>query len=317
MKDKFSREITYLRISVTDLCNLRCVYCMPEEGIPKLRNSDLLRFEDIVEIVRMAAELGIQKVRITGGEPLTKPGIVDLCREIADVSGINEVSMTTNGILLPTMAMDLKKAGISRVNISLDTLNPQKYRTITRKGNFEEVINAIRAAEEAGMYPIKLNTVLIGGYNDDEIEDFVEITKTKDIEIRFIELMPIGEGANFPSEAFISAETILQRVPELEPIPHRQGVVRLYRLPNGKGRVGLISPISQHFCSSCNRVRLTADGRMKSCLHSSQEIPLKGLRGKELRHAICQAILEKPLKHELLSPAFPSQAGRFMNEIGG
>lgn len=317
MKDKFTREITYLRISVTDKCNLRCVYCMPEEGISKVMNSDLLRFEDIVEIVRMAAELGIQKVRITGGEPLIKPGIVDLCREIADISGINEVGMTTNGILLPTMAMDLKKAGITRVNISLDTLNPQKYSTITRKGKFEEVMNGIRAAEEAGMYPIKLNTVLIGGFNDCEIEDFVEVTKTKDIDIRFIELMPIGEGANLPPEAFIPAETILQRVPELEPVPHNEGVVRLYRLPNGKGRVGLISPISQHFCSSCNRIRLTADGRLKPCLHSAQEIPLNGLRGKELRHAICQAILEKPLQHELLSHAFPSQTGRCMNEIGG
>ena len=317
MKDCFGREINYMRISVTDLCNLRCEYCMPEEGTKKLKHSDILSFEETVDIVRAAAELGINKIRITGGEPLVKPDIVDLCQKISSVPGINEVSMTTNGVLLDKMAKDLKAAGINRINISLDTLDPQKYKRITRIGELSDALTGIKAAEAAGMYPIKINTVLIGGFNDDEIEEFVELTRERDIEQRFIELMPIGEGAQFPDEAYISADIVLQRVCELEPCSEDGGVARLYKLPNGEGKVGLITPVSNHFCHDCNRIRLTADGKIKPCLLSAQEVSIKGLDKEDLKLAIMHAIYDKPIQHEALSSAFPSKAGRKMNQIGG
>lgn len=314
MKDAFDREITYLRISVTDLCNLRCRYCMPD-GVCRKRHEDILSFEEIAEIVSAAAKLGVYKIRITGGEPLVRRGCVELCRMIAAVDGIREIDLTTNGILLPKYAAELKAAGVTRVNISLDSLDPRKYAAITGGGDLEEALGGIRAAQAAGLTPVKLNTVLIGGFNDDEIPAFVERTRKEPLELRFIELMPMG--GHFGPEAYLPGDAVLDRVPELQPLPENGGVARLYRLPDGKGRVGLISPLSRHFCATCNRLRLTSEGSLKPCLHSNQEIPVRGLHGDALLDALRRAIGEKPRMHGALDAEHMSAAGRPMNTIGG
>ncbi len=314
MRDQFQREITYLRVSVTDLCNLRCRYCMPD-GVCQKEHRDILSFEEITEIVTAAAQLGIQKIRITGGEPLVRRGCVELCRMVAEVPGIREVDMTTNGILLSRCARELKKAGVKRVNISLDTRDPEKYKQITGGGCLKDALAGIEAAFEAGLTPVKLNTVLIGGFNDDEIETFVAMTRDTPVELRFIELMPMG--GVFGTEAYLPGSTVLQRVPELQPLPEDGGVARLYRLPGGRGRVGLISPLSRHFCGSCNRLRLTSEGALKPCLHSSEEIPVRGKHGEELLETLRQAIRNKPKKHGTLDAEHRSEAGRTMNTIGG
>ena len=314
MKDQFERDITYLRVSVTDLCNLRCRYCMPD-GVCQKRHEDILSFEEITEIVTAAAELGISKIRITGGEPLVRRGCVDLCRMIAGVPGIREIDLTTNGTLLPRYARELKDAGVTRVNISVDSLDPDKYADITGGGRLEDALAGIRAAAEAELTPIKLNTVLIGGFNDDEIPAFVELTRTTPVELRFIELMPMG--GRFGPSAYLPGDAVLERCPKLVPLPENGGVARLYRLPDGLGRVGLISPLSRHFCATCNRLRLTSEGNLKPCLHSNQEISVRGKHGEELRETLRRAIFAKPQMHGVLDAEHMSEAGRTMNTIGG
>lgn len=315
MKDGFGREVNYLRMSVTENCNQRCVYCMPEGAIP--RDWDCLSDDELVEIARAAAELGINKIRITGGEPLVRRGIVELCERIGSVPGIRDLSMTTNGARLPDMARELKEAGVSRVNISLDTLDPDKFKKITRGGNIRDTLLGIDAAFECGMTPIKLNTVLIGGFNDDEIYKLVELTRSCPVELRFIELMPIGSAHTFSPQAYIPNSAVLDKVPELKPMDEESGVARLYKLPDGKGRVGLISPLSHEFCDSCSRLRLTPDGCLKPCLHSPEEIRLKGLHGAELTWALKLAIAHKPRQHGALSATERSASLRDMNRIGG
>lgn len=317
MRDNFNREINYLRVSVTELCNLRCKYCMPAEGIAKKQHQQMMTAEETLMAVESAAELGIRKIRITGGEPLVKRGIVELCRRIAETPGIEEVCITTNGTLLPQYAEDLKAAGVSRVNISLDTLDPEKFRDITRLGNLEDALEGIEAAEKAGFEKIKINVVLMGGFNDDEIPQFVELTRDKPVEIRFIELMPIGGGIGFDRAKFIDCDTVLERVPELESLAMEDGVARIYALPGAAGRVGLIRPVSCDFCEGCNKIRLTADGKIKPCLHSDREISIKGLTEQEMKQALADAILEKPEKREEIGADSPSKAGRDMNQIGG
>lgn len=317
MKDTFAREITYLRVSITDRCNLRCRYCMPEEGVCKLSHRDVLSFEEIEEIVYAAAELGIKKVRITGGEPLVRKGCPELCGKIAKIPGIEEVTLTTNGVLLEQQALALKEAGVHRVNVSLDTLDPEKYRKITGGGSIDPVLRGLEAAYKVGLTPLKLNTVLIGGFNDDEIPAFVEMTRNTPVELRFIELMPLGPGAEFGEEAYLSGDTVLRQMPSLAPLPADGGVARLYQLPGGIGRVGLISPLSRHFCATCNRLRLTSEGALKPCLHSSQEIPLRGLHGNALRDALLSAVAAKPKMHGTLDAHHKSEAGRTMDTIGG
>lgn len=316
MKDQLGRDITYLRISITDLCNLRCIYCMPNDGGCDALYSDVMSREEIVEMARAAVDLGIYKIRITGGEPLIRADVVDICRDITSIPGVKELAITTNGLLLEKLAKPLAQAGVSRLNISLDTLQTDKYKRLTRRGNYADVIAGIRAAEEVGLTPIKINTVLIGGVNDDEIKDFVELTRNSDIEVRFIELMPIGECVNFPKETFIKGSTVLERVPELQEAEN-SGVARMYRLPEGKGKVGLIAPVNQHFCLTCNRIRLTCDGKLKPCLHSKDEINLRGLHGEELRETIRAGILGKPAQHVDLTYGFQSETSRYMNQIGG
>ena len=315
MNDEFGRDIYYLRLSVTDLCNLRCVYCMPEKGVEKRHHSDILSIEEIEEIVRASAECGIRKIRVTGGEPLVRHGIIDICRRISAISEIKELCVTTNGTLLPRYARALKNAGVNRLNISLDTLDPDKYREITRLGELKEALDGIEAAFDAGYDMIKINTVLIGGVNDDEIPAFVEMTRDKNIHVRFIELMPIGECAGWSRERFIGNDAVLKAVPELEEAGI-SGVARLYSLPGGRGTVGLISPISAHFCPTCNRIRITADGKLKPCLHSADEVDLKGLHGDRLVEKIRDAVKSKPLRHKL-SEDTQSSSRRNMNAIGG
>ncbi len=316
MLDKFGREITYLRLSVTDLCNLRCRYCMPEEGVPKKDHAAMLTEDEMILAVEAAASLGITKLRITGGEPLVKKNILSICRRAAQVPGIREVCMTTNGLRLPELAVPLREAGVRRLNISLDTLNGEKYAQITRCGVLSDALAGIHAALEAGYDKIKLNAVLIGGFNDDEIEEMAKLTLRYPLDMRFIELMPIGENG-FGKEAYLPYTEVLRRLPELMPLPGEGGAAKLYRLPGALGNVGLISPVSAHFCSGCNRLRLTADGKLKPCLHSSAEYPIKGLDKAGMAAVMEEAILGKPEWHGLLDYANRSQSARSMNRIGG
>ena len=316
MLDKFGREITYLRLSVTDLCNLRCRYCMPEEGVPKKDHAAMLTEDEMILAVEAAASLGITKLRITGGEPLVKKNILSICRRAARVPGIREVCMTTNGIRLPELAVPLREAGVRRLNISLDTLDSEKYAQITRCGVLSDALAGIHAALGAGYDKIKLNAVLIGGFNDDEIEAMAKLTLRYPLDMRFIELMPIGENG-FGKEAYLPYTEVLRRLPELMPLPGEGGAAKLYRLPGALGNVGLISPVSAHFCSGCNRLRLTADGKLKPCLHSSAEYPIKGLDKAGMTAVMREAILGKPEWHGLLDYANRSQSARSMNRIGG
>lgn len=315
MRDNFGRDIYYLRLSVTDLCNLRCVYCMPKDGVEKRCHSDILSIEEIEEIVRASVACGIRKIRVTGGEPLVRNGIVDICRRISAIDGVEELCITTNGTLLPQYAADLKAAGVDRLNISLDTFDPDTYKMITRNGELSNVLSGIDAALKAGFGNIKINAVLIGGVNDHEIRTLLELTRNKKLNVRFIELMPIGECADWSHERFISNTKVLEAAPELEEIGS-SGVATMYQLPGGIGTVGLISPISAHFCPSCNRIRITADGKLKPCLHSSDEVNLRGLHGQQLEEAIQNAVALKPQKHRL-EDSSQSASQRNMNAIGG
>ena len=314
MRDGYGRDIYYLRLSVTDLCNLRCVYCMPAGGVEKRRHEDVLTVEELEEIARSAGRCGIRKIRLTGGEPLVRRGIVDICARTAAAPGVEEVCMTTNGLLLPKLAPELRKAGLRRVNISLDTLSPELYRELTRVGNIEDAVAGLKAALD-NFETVKINAVLIGGTNEPEIRQMVYITKDAPVELRFIELMPIGECAHWPRERFLENSAVLEAVPELEPCG-TSGVARLFSLPNARGRVGLISPLSSHFCPECNRIRITPDGRLKPCLHSAQEIELRGFHGAELDAKLREGICAKPMRHHL-SPASPSESLRGMSRIGG
>ncbi|MBR3271823.1 MAG: GTP 3',8-cyclase MoaA [Clostridia bacterium] len=314
MRDSCGREIRYLRISVTDLCNYRCRYCMDEDGVKKRAHRDMLSFEEITEITTAAARLGIEKVRLTGGEPLVRRGLPDLCRMLKAVPGIQELAITTNGSLLPALADALKAAGVDRLNVSLDTLRPDRFASITRCGTLSDVLAGLDAAEKAGFTGTKLNTVLLGGFNDDEIADFAALTRDRDLSVRFIELMPIGFAAN-AGAAYLPADAVLKAVPALEPVETR-GVARVYRVPGYRGTVGLITPLSEKFCASCDRVRLTADGKLKPCLHSAAEIPLRGLHGAALEQALADAIFHKPKEHHI-DAAHRSESPRSMYEIGG
>ena len=314
MLDGCGRTIDYLRLSVTDLCNYRCRYCMPAEGVCKRPHADILSVEELVEIGRAAVKCGVKKIRLTGGEPLVRRGILDICHGLRAIPGLEELCLTTNGSLLPSMAAPLREAGVDRLNISLDTLRPDRFREMTRLGTLSDVLEGIRAAEDAGFTNLKLDTVLIGGFNDDEIGDFLNLTMDHPWEIRFIELMPMGPCAEWEKSRFLSVDSVLQRYTTLQEID-AQGVARRYRLPGAKGTVGLISPMSHDFCADCRRIRVTADGKLKGCLHSREELPLRGLHGKDLEDAIRRGILQKPQRQHLAEGA--SDTPRTMNQIGG
>lgn len=313
MKDRFGRNITYLRISVTDLCNLRCKYCMPESGVKSLCHSDILSIEEIVEIVKVASKNGIKKIRLTGGEPLVRRGFINLCKQISKIDEIEDIAITTNGVYLKEMADELFENKVRRINFSLDTLIKEKYNDITRRNDFDKTMESLFYAIKKG-FKVKINVVLIGGFNDDEIQDFVNLANDYDLEVRFIELMQIGETANWSKNKFVSNKIVLEKVPELE-FDGVSGVAKIYKIKGQKGRIGLISPISCSFCEDCNRIRLTSDGKLKPCLHSKDEINLKGLSGEELEEVFKRGIFEKPEKHHLEDGK--SESARDMNKIGG
>ena len=314
MQDGCGRTIDYLRLSVTDRCNYRCQYCMPPEGVEKRLHSDILSIKELAEIAEAAVACGVKKIRLTGGEPLVRRGLLDLCRMLRAIPGVEELCLTTNGSLLPQLARPLRDAGVDRLNISLDTLRPGRFAAMTRLGTLQDVLDGIEAAEAAGFHDLKFDTVLIGGFNDDEIIDFVNLSRERPWEMRFIELMPMGPCAEWDRSCFLPAETVLERVPELAPI-EAQGVARRYKLPGALGTVGLISPVSHDFCADCRRIRVTADGKLKGCLHSREEIPLRGLHGQALVNAVRQGILHKPQRHHLAERS--SDTPRNMNQIGG
>lgn len=325
--DRYGRSITYLRVSVTDRCNLRCVYCMPADGIVRQSHDAIMRFEEIAAVVRAAAEMGIHKVRLTGGEPLVRLDLPELVQMIAGIPGIDDISLTTNGILLERTAQALKDAGLTRVNISLDTLQPEKFTRITRGGSFEAAWREIEAAEACGLKPIKINVVAMRGVNDDELQDLTCICTQRGWNVRFIELMPVknqqswGDGFPEPASAYLSIPEIKTALVPLglAPVQHAGdfGPAQEFSLPGGSGRVGFISPLSDHFCQQCNRLRVTADGNFRPCLLQDIEIPfLSGLRaGVPVRPFIQKAIDSKPFGHELAINHSPSQ--RCMLQIGG
>lgn len=315
MNDGFGRRIKYLRLSVTDLCQLRCQYCMPAEGVRKIEHSDILSVEECIEMARACAALGVTKVRLTGGEPLVRRGITDICAGIAAIPGVEELCLTTNAVLLEKYAAQLRDAGVTRLNISLDTLDAEKYRRITRVGDIETVFRGLDAADSAGFEHTKINCVLMGGVNDDEIRDMIGLTREREIEVRFIELMPIGECAGWDEARFIPGSTVLDRAPELRE-EGVSGVTTVYRMPGYAGTVGLISPMSHKFCSGCDKIRITSDGLLKPCLHSADEIPLRGRHGEALEAAIRDAIMSKPQSH-LMQEGRHSDSLRGMSGIGG
>lgn len=317
MIDRLGRDITYLRISVTDKCNLRCRYCMPEDGVCRKGHADMLTEDEIITAVEAGAALGITKLRITGGEPLVKKNIVSICRRAAAVEGIREVCLTTNGVLLPQLAGELKEAGVKRINLSLDTLDADKYAYITRIGTLDSFMKGLDAAFAAGFEKIKVNSVLIGGFNDDEIVRLAELTMEYPLDMRFIELMPMYDSGDFGPEAYVSYSRVLEMLPQAVAMPQDGGVAKLYRLPGAKGNIGLISPVSAHFCGECNRLRLTADGKLKPCLHAADEYSVKGLDFEGMKAVMEKAIWNKPAWHGDLDALHRSQAGRNMNEIGG
>jgi len=318
MIDKRGRNIEYLRVSLTDRCNLRCLYCMPEKGIEKRSHTEILRFEEVEKIIKACAKIGINKVRFTGGEPLILKGIDKLIKNTASIPGIKDISITTNGMLLADMAEELKSAGLKRVNISIDTLNAEKFLKITRVGDINKVLKAIEKCLSLNMEPVKLNTVLMRGINDDEIEDFFKLTMDNPIQVRFIELMPIGEGAKYFDRCSMKVEEILERHPELIPVKDDSKVASVYKLPGAKGSIGLISPVSCKFCGECNRIRLTATGTIKPCLHSAEEINLKPYLNdeKKLIEVIEDTVYNKPEEHHLERDG-KSDTARMMFQIGG
>jgi GTP 3',8-cyclase len=325
--DRCQRTINYLRISITDLCNYRCVYCMPPEGIQRREHRDILSFEEITQFTTVAAAEGITRVRLTGGEPLVRRGVSTLIRMLHAVPGLEEISLTTNAHLLDKFAPDLAEAGLKRINVSLDTLKKDKFKAITRGGSLEQVWRGIEAAERAGLAPIKLNAVVVRGVNDDELIDLARLSLDHPWSVRFIELMPVGNqqswGDEFPNAdgRYYSVQEMKEQLMplRLEPVEkdRQGGPVSEYAIPGAAGTIGFISPLGEHFCERCNRLRLTADGKLRPCLLNDTEISIRdALRnGEDLRPYLHAAILAKPVGHELDAQIYPQ--ARKMAEIGG
>ena len=322
-----NRVINYLRLSITDRCNLRCMYCMPEDGIDFLNHKDILRYEEILHIVRLSIQKGIRKVRLTGGEPLIRKGFIEFLNRLSDIEGLKEITLTTNAVLLKSFAADIKACGVHRINISLDSLRPERFFRITGQNYFNHVWEGIQEAERLGFDPIKINVVVIKGVNDDEIQDFARLTLEKPFHIRFIEHMPIGNQNSWSSDNFFSCTEIydiLQDMGPLSPILKRNnldGPAQRFTLDGGKGEIGLIGALSNHFCDICNRLRLTAEGHMRSCLFSDQETdiktPLREGKGDDYLLELLEiAIRDKPENHGLMTYQ-PRKCVRQMSSIGG
>lgn len=287
---------------------------MPAEGVCKRAHSEMLSFEELEEIVRAAVSLGVDKVRLTGGEPLVRRGLAALCRRLRAIDGLRELTMTTNAALLPQYAEELKQAGVDRLNISLDTLDADRFAALTRGGSLADTMAGMQAAWEAGFRGTKLNAVLLGGINEDEIPALAALAEDGRYEVRFIELMPIGECADWPRERFLPADAVLKALPELRRV-RSDGVAERYEMPGWKGKIGLIRPMSHRFCADCDRIRVTADGKLKPCLHSAQEIALRGLHGAALERALRAGMFGKPVRHHMEQGKSESRRG--MSRIGG
>lgn len=325
--DGYGRKINYLRVSVTDRCNLRCIYCMKKGGLEQMERKEILSFEELETAIRTAVALGVSKVRLTGGEPLVRKGFIPFAENISRIEGINDLSLTTNGSLLEEYAGDLKSSGIKRVNISLDTLKPERYREITTTGEIEDVFRGIKAAIKSGLRPVKINVVVIRGMNDDEIPQFAKFAMDNDLSVRFIEYMPVGATDLWDKEKCVSIGEmleVLKSVGKIEKLGNEDnGPAEYYRFEGIKGKVGLISPISNHFCSCCNKLRLTADGRLRKCLFSDDEIDIrKILRSgdceikNKIKDALIEAVSSKPEKLNL-DKLGEVVFKRTMSQIGG
>jgi len=325
ISDSCERPINYLRISVTDRCNLRCIYCMPPSGVCLMPHSALLSYEEIYTVAKAASELGISKVRLTGGEPLVRAGLPELIRMLAQIDTIDDLSLTTNGTLLSHYAAELKSAGLRRVNVSLDTLKSDKFELITRRNRFSDTLEGIEVAKSVGLTPVKLNMVVMHGINDDELLEFAAKTIDDGWHVRFIELMPVAGNSSINSQ-FVSSGDIKKRIEllgKLEPCLRYtgNGPAKYFRFPQAKGTVGFIAPTSDtHFCSQCNKLRLTSDGKLRPCLLADDEIDLKqplrnGISSAELKQLIREAIASKPLRHHL-AEGYELQKRPF-SQIGG
>jgi cyclic pyranopterin phosphate synthase len=326
--DSYGRRINYLRISITDNCNLRCFYCTPFGGRSRLSHTEILTYEEIVAITQAAVQAGISKVRVTGGEPLVRKEMVGLCRMLAGIEGMDSLALTTNGVHLFELAQPLRDAGVKRINVSLDTLKPDRFKRITGRNLLSPVLDGIKKAEELGFSPVKINMVVMRGINDDEVEDIARLTLRKPYHVRFIELMPT-EGWIFGDHEslFVPMEEIIKRVKRigslhLEHKAESFGPARLCSVTGGIGKVGFISPVSRHFCGSCNRLRLTADGKLRTCLFFEKEIDIKGpLRTgasiDALTELIRRAAETKPFRHALKDKDAHQVNGRAMHSIGG
>ncbi len=325
LSDSFQRPINYLRISVTDRCNLRCIYCMPSDGVGLMSHRDILSYEEIYTVALAAAELGIDKVRLTGGEPLVRSGLPKLIQMLAHIDAINDISLTTNGLLLSRYAAELKRAGLRRVNVSLDTLKPDKFELITRRNsNLSGVLEGIEAARSVGLNPVKINVVVMAGINDDELLDFATKTIDEGWHVRFIELM-LPVGVSTTASQLVSVSNMRRRLKllgELEPcLPSvGNGPAKYFRFPHARGTLGFITPVSEHFCFGCNRLRLTSDGKLRPCLLAEDEIDLKqplrsGASSDGLKQLIEEAVARKPLHHHLTEGYIPKD--RPFSQVGG
>lgn len=325
MEDGFGRRVEYLRVSVTDKCNLRCVYCMPEEGLPWLKREALLRYEEIAEIVRVMAGLGLKKVRITGGEPLVRRDLATLVRMIRDVDGISDIALSTNAVLLEEQAEALREAGVDRLNVSLDSLRPERMDAIARRPCADAIFRGLEAAERAGFAPIKVNCVVMRGRNDDEVEDFAAITCERPWHVRFIEVMPTGENLGVSMDEYVSSDEILARVGRigaLEPVagPPGNGPARYFAFPGAAGTVGVITPMSHNYCGSCNRMRLTADGQLRPCLFGHIQTNLRDplRRGEPIEPLVRQTLRIKPERHWLVQGSDEGSGGLLaLSQVGG
>jgi GTP 3',8-cyclase len=326
MIDQFGRTVEYLRVSVTDKCNLRCVYCMPVEGLPWMKREELLSYEEIEQIVRTMAGMGLRRVRITGGEPLVRRDLPHLVRMIAGVPEIEDLSLSTNAVLLEDQAEDLREAGIQRLNVSLDSLRPDRVDEIARRpGSFPKIMAGLDAAERVGFAPIKINVVLIRGQNDDEIEDFAAVTRERPWHVRFIEMMPTGANLDLSAKQFISCTEALrrlERIDALDPVegPFGNGPARYYRFEGAPGTIGVITPMSHNYCDRCNRLRLTADGQLRPCLFGSIQTnlrdPLRG--GEDLVPLIEETLRIKPERHYLIQGSDVGSGGLVaLSQTGG